>query len=90
MNKLINKVVKLLVVAKYIKRLEQYKHLINSRKTLSKLDDNMLKDIGLTRAEAEKEAAKPFWKSEPNDSVIKKSNTPLNKAQYLIKMHSKT
>lgn len=32
------------------------------RSTLRELDDRMLKDIGLTRAEAAQEAAKPFWR----------------------------
>lgn len=32
-----------------------------SRVVLSQLDDFMLKDIGLTRADAEHEANKPFW-----------------------------
>ncbi len=31
------------------------------RHELSRLDDHMLRDIGLTRAEADMEAAKPFW-----------------------------
>jgi uncharacterized protein YjiS (DUF1127 family) len=32
-----------------------------SRTYLSQLDDRMLKDIGITRAEADWEANKPFW-----------------------------
>ncbi len=32
-----------------------------SRVRLADLDDRMLKDIGITRAEAEFEANKPFW-----------------------------
>ena len=32
-----------------------------SRTCLSQLDDRMLKDIGVTRAEADWEANKPFW-----------------------------
>lgn len=32
-----------------------------TRKHLSELDDHMLKDIGITRTQARKEAARPFW-----------------------------
>ena len=30
---------------------------------LAQLDDAMLKDIGLSRADADREAAKPFWRA---------------------------
>jgi hypothetical protein len=30
--------------------------------TLAELDDDRLRDIGRTRAEAQAEAAKPFWR----------------------------
>jgi len=32
------------------------------RKQLARLDDHLLKDIGYTRAQAQKEISKPFWK----------------------------
>ena len=32
------------------------------RRQLGRLDDALLKDIGLTRCEAEMEASKPFWR----------------------------
>jgi uncharacterized protein YjiS (DUF1127 family) len=32
------------------------------RQALAQLDDHDLKDIGMTRQEADAEAAKPFWK----------------------------
>ncbi|HYH21758.1 MAG TPA: DUF1127 domain-containing protein [Azospirillum sp.] len=32
------------------------------RKALDTLDDALLRDIGITRAEARREAEKPFWK----------------------------
>ncbi len=31
------------------------------RRSLERLDDHLLRDIGLTRAEALDEAARPFW-----------------------------
>ena len=39
----------------------QWDHRYRSRNTLRQLDDYMLEDIGLTHAEAQKEAKKPFW-----------------------------
>ena len=32
------------------------------RQALLRLDDHLLKDIGVSRAEAEEEAVKPFWR----------------------------
>jgi len=32
-----------------------------SRRALAELDDNLLRDIGLTREDAQSEAAKPIW-----------------------------
>jgi uncharacterized protein YjiS (DUF1127 family) len=31
------------------------------RRALLRLDDRMLKDIGISRADAEREASRPFW-----------------------------
>jgi len=33
----------------------------HQRRALAELDDRMLRDIGLTRLQAQREAAKPFW-----------------------------
>ncbi len=33
------------------------------RAHLAALNDHMLKDIGITRVDAEREAAKPFWRA---------------------------
>lgn len=33
------------------------------RRHLAELDDHLLRDIGLTRAQAAAEAAKPFWRA---------------------------
>ena len=32
------------------------------RKALAGLDDHMLRDIGITRYDAQRECSKPFWK----------------------------
>jgi len=35
---------------------------LNTRRVLLKLNDQQLRDIGLSRAQAEREASLPFWK----------------------------
>ena len=45
----------LVAVVLYIERQRQ-------RRALLRLDDRMLRDIGLTRADVEREADKPFWR----------------------------
>jgi uncharacterized protein YjiS (DUF1127 family) len=35
---------------------------MRQRRVLTQLDDRSLRDIGLTRAEALREAGKPFWR----------------------------
>jgi uncharacterized protein YjiS (DUF1127 family) len=44
-----------------IDRLLQWYDRVRQRRHLQALDEHMLKDIGLTRADAEMEANKPFW-----------------------------
>ena len=36
---------------------------VRQRHQLMRLDDALLKDIGLTRCDAETEASKPFWRA---------------------------
>ena len=43
------------VVARWIERVRQ-------REALGSLDDQMLRDIGITRVEAARECQKPFWR----------------------------
>lgn len=49
------------LLIKCIRQLSIYKHRRKSRLALLKLDDARLKDIGISRSDAEKESAKPFW-----------------------------
>jgi uncharacterized protein YjiS (DUF1127 family) len=42
-------------------RLLRWHELARQRRALLALSDHMLKDIGITRAEAEREARRPFW-----------------------------
>jgi len=46
----------------WLKRLKEYRELSRQRKQLAQLPDYLLKDIGISRADALKEADKPFWK----------------------------
>lgn len=40
-----------------------------SRRQLLTLDDRLLKDIGMTRTQAQKEGRKAFWKSTPAEKL---------------------
>jgi len=42
-------------------RLLRWYELARQRRALLALNDHMLKDIGISRAEAEREASRPFW-----------------------------
>ena len=44
-----------------VARLFRWHELARQRRNLLTLSDRMLKDIGVTRAEAEREASRPFW-----------------------------
>ena len=46
-----------------IETLELWARRIRDRDALLRLDDHVLKDIGLTRAEAEAQWRKPFWRA---------------------------
>ncbi|MGH8543773.1 MAG: DUF1127 domain-containing protein [Gammaproteobacteria bacterium] len=47
--------------ARALDRLRRWREVTRERRTLLALSDHMLKDIGITRAEAEREASRPFW-----------------------------
>lgn len=44
------------------KTLELWQERSRQRRQLLELDDRLLKDIGVSRADVEREACKPFWK----------------------------
>lgn len=45
-----------------VNALALWQHRADERRHLLELDERMLRDIGLSRYDALKEAAKPFWK----------------------------
>lgn len=47
-----------------------YRERRRSRRQLLTLDDRLLKDIGITRAQARKEGQKAFWKCTPTERSI--------------------
>jgi len=61
-----------------------YKHRYKSRIALSKLDDRMLRDIGISKDKADQEIQKPFWKG---DSIVYDLNeySALIESKYLVK-----
>jgi uncharacterized protein YjiS (DUF1127 family) len=48
--------------AAFLKLMATWRYRRHARADLGRLDDRMLADIGLTRAEADIEIAKPFWR----------------------------
>ena len=48
-------------LARVVARLLDWHELARQRQALAALDDHMLKDIGLSRADARQEADRPFW-----------------------------
>ena len=50
------------LVQRAIETLARWQERINGRHALLKLDDRMLRDIGISRADAAREADKPFWR----------------------------
>lgn len=44
-------------------QLEAWRERARQRRDLLELDDRLLKDIGISRADARREGGKPFWKN---------------------------
>jgi uncharacterized protein YjiS (DUF1127 family) len=54
------------LLTRIVKKLEAYAEYRHQQRALLALDDHLLKDIGIGRAEAERLAAKPFdWREVP-------------------------
>ena len=52
-----------LSLAGVIEALLTWSERVHERRQLMEFDDHMLHDIGITRADAQAEAAKPFWRA---------------------------
>lgn len=48
-------------VRNLVRRVVFWMELAESRRRLRQLDERMLRDIGVDRADAEREARRPFW-----------------------------
>ncbi|QNI04255.1 DUF1127 domain-containing protein [Halomonas sp. SH5A2] len=48
-------------------QIRQYRHYRRSRRQLLTLDDRLLKDVGISREQAQTEGHKPFWKHTPRE-----------------------
>lgn len=57
-----------------IKRVKQYRETYYSRRLLRNLDAHALKDIGLSRTDALREAGRPFWDNSAHDFVPDKTH----------------
>ena len=53
---------RLLILFKGIRTLRVWRARRRQRQTLAELNDYLLNDIGVSRNEARREAAKPFWR----------------------------
>lgn len=54
---------KLLAIPHYlVRKIRKWQRLAYERSLLRSMDHRMLRDIGVTRAEAEEESRKPFWR----------------------------
>ncbi|MBM3535634.1 MAG: DUF1127 domain-containing protein [Alphaproteobacteria bacterium] len=50
------------IVATIIERLAEWQERARSRVLLGRMDDRMLRDMGISRSDVDVEVAKPFWR----------------------------
>jgi uncharacterized protein YjiS (DUF1127 family) len=51
------------LVQRLVSEVREWRHRARSRRELARLDERMLKDIGVSRVEVEFEVRKPFWRA---------------------------
>ncbi len=76
------------LLKKCLQQVLVYRHRYSSRIALSKLDDQMLKDIGMTKDQASMEIQKPFWKGD--SSIFDKNEYKRLKHRIYIKKTPKS
>lgn len=53
------------LVNKFLAKLLYWREIHMERAQLRRMSDDLLKDIGISKAEAEREANRPFWDASP-------------------------
>ncbi len=59
-------------IKKQVMRLQRWQETLRGRRELRQLSEEMLKDIGLSRVDAERIAARPFWDERPTEDATLK------------------
>ncbi len=60
---------------KVLAKIQFWREISRQRKQLSKMSDYLLKDIGISRTEADREAKRPFWDHAPVEDVSLRRRT---------------
>jgi uncharacterized protein YjiS (DUF1127 family) len=58
-------------------KVKNWREISKQRNELRMLSDHLIKDVGLSRVDLEREASRPFWDNAPcyDDSLQKRSST---------------
>lgn len=64
------------LVGKIVTKIRFWKEVAAQRAELEQLSDELLNDIGISRADALREASRPFWDTAPVDDLWHRKRTP--------------